>query len=39
MLHEFLKLSIAQAAPVIPYLLMVLMLIFRPKGLMGKRAD
>jgi branched-chain amino acid transport system permease protein len=38
-LHEFLKLTIAQAAPVIPYLLMVLMLIFRPKGLMGKRAD
>ena len=33
------KLTIAQAAPVIPYLLMVLMLIFRPKGLMGKRAD
>jgi len=38
-LHEFMKLTIAQAAPVIPYLLMVLMLIFRPKGLMGKRAD
>ncbi len=33
------KLTIAQAAPVIPYLLMVLMLIFRPKGLMGTRAD
>jgi branched-chain amino acid transport system permease protein len=39
LLHEFMKLTIAQAAPVIPYLLMVLMLIFRPKGLMGKRAD
>jgi branched-chain amino acid transport system permease protein len=39
LLHEFMKLTISQAAPVIPYLLMVLMLIFRPKGLMGKRAD
>jgi branched-chain amino acid transport system permease protein len=39
LLHEFMKLTIAQAAPVIPYLLMVLMLIFRPKGLMGTRAD
>ena len=29
----------SQAAPVLPYLLMVLMLIFRPKGLMGTRAD
>jgi branched-chain amino acid transport system permease protein len=38
-LHEFLKLTIAQAAPVLPYLLMVLVLIFRPKGLMGKRSD
>ena len=39
LLQEFMQLTIAQAAPVIPYLLMVLMLIFRPKGLMGKRAD
>ena len=30
-------LTIAQTAPVLPYLLMVLMLIFRPKGLMGTR--
>jgi len=29
--------SIAQAAPMLPYLLMVLLLIFRPKGLMGTR--
>ena len=29
--------GIAQAAPVLPYLLMVLLLIFRPKGLMGTR--
>ncbi|OGA36765.1 MAG: ABC transporter permease [Betaproteobacteria bacterium RIFCSPLOWO2_12_FULL_64_23] len=30
-------LTISQAAPVLPYLLMVLMLIFRPKGIMGTR--
>jgi len=29
--------TVAQAAPVLPYLLMVLMLIFRPRGLMGTR--
>ena len=29
--------TIAQAAPVLPYLLMVLLLIFRPTGLMGTR--
>ena len=29
--------TIAQAAPVLPYLLMVLMLIVRPRGLMGTR--
>ena len=32
-----LALTIAQTAPVLPYLLMVLMLIVRPKGLMGTR--
>jgi branched-chain amino acid transport system permease protein len=31
------KLTLAQAAPVLPYVLMVLILIFRPKGLMGSR--
>jgi branched-chain amino acid transport system permease protein len=31
------KLTLAQTAPVLPYLLMVLILIFRPKGLMGTR--
>ena len=31
------QIKLAQAAPVLPYLLMVLMLIFRPKGLMGTR--
>jgi len=35
---EFTQLfAISQAAPVLPYLLMVLMLIFRPKGIMGTR--
>lgn len=29
--------TISQTAPVLPYLLMVLMLIFRPKGIMGTR--
>ncbi len=36
-LHQVLSISIAQAAPVLPYLLMVLMLIVRPTGLMGTR--
>ena len=31
------KLKISQVAPILPYLLLVLMLIFRPKGLLGKR--
>jgi branched-chain amino acid transport system permease protein len=31
------KLTISQTAAVLPYLLMVLMLIFRPKGIMGTR--
>ena len=31
------KLKISQIAPVLPYLLLVLVLIFRPKGLMGTR--
>ena len=29
--------TVAQVAPIIPYLLLVLILIFRPKGLMGDR--
>jgi branched-chain amino acid transport system permease protein len=32
-----LRITMAQAAPILPYLLLVLMLIFRPKGLMGTR--
>ena len=35
--YDVLSLSIAQTAPVLPYLLMVLMLIFRPMGLLGTR--
>ena len=32
-----LRITLAQAAPILPYLLLVLMLIFRPKGLLGTR--
>jgi len=35
--RQVLSISVAQAAPVLPYLLMVLMLIVRPTGLMGTR--
>jgi branched-chain amino acid transport system permease protein len=35
--NTILQLSISQAAPVLPYLLLVLILIFRPRGLLGKR--
>ena len=35
--HSLLKMSISQAAPIMPYLLLVLVLIFRPKGLLGTR--
>ncbi|MCC7546402.1 MAG: branched-chain amino acid ABC transporter permease [Burkholderiales bacterium] len=35
--YDVLSLSIAQMAPVLPYLLMVLMLVFRPMGLLGTR--
>ncbi|MCI1016566.1 branched-chain amino acid ABC transporter permease [Herbaspirillum sp. C7C2] len=31
------RLTLAQVAPVLPYLLLVVMLVVRPKGLMGKR--
>ena len=36
-LKELTSITIAQAAPVLPYLMMVLMLIVRPTGLMGTR--
>lgn len=35
--YELCAIKISQAAPIIPYLLLVLMLILRPKGLMGTR--
>ena len=38
-LYSLWKLQLAQVAPVLPYLLLVLILIFRPKGLLGTRAD
>ncbi|MCX7143803.1 MAG: branched-chain amino acid ABC transporter permease [Proteobacteria bacterium] len=36
-LRDLMGLTLAQSAQVLPYLLMVLILIFRPKGLLGKR--
>ncbi|MEW6694293.1 MAG: branched-chain amino acid ABC transporter permease [Pseudomonadota bacterium] len=35
--NDFLKLTLSQVAPVLPYLFLVLVLIFRPKGLLGTR--
>ncbi len=36
-LHSLWKLKISQVAPMLPYVLLVLILIFRPRGLMGTR--
>jgi len=38
-LYPVLKLTLSQVAPVLPYLLLVLILIVRPKGLFGTRED
>ena len=35
--YAVLKLKVSQVAPILPYLFLVLMLIFRPKGLLGTR--
>jgi branched-chain amino acid transport system permease protein len=35
--YAVLGLKVSQVAPILPYLLLVLMLIFRPRGLMGTR--
>lgn len=35
--HALLKLKLSQVAPILPYLFLVLILIFRPKGLLGTR--
>ncbi|MDD2924497.1 branched-chain amino acid ABC transporter permease [Rhodoferax sp.] len=37
--YALLKLKVSQVAPILPYLLLVLMLIFRPRGLLGTRED
>jgi branched-chain amino acid transport system permease protein len=37
--YAVLSMTVAQVAPVLPYLLLVLMLIFRPRGLMGTREN
>jgi branched-chain amino acid transport system permease protein len=35
--NSLVKLTLSQVAPILPYLFLVLILIFRPKGLLGKR--
>jgi len=35
--NSFARLTVSQAAPILPYLFLVLILIFRPRGLLGKR--
>ena len=35
--HSLARLTVSQVAPILPYLFLVLMLIFRPKGLLGTR--
>jgi branched-chain amino acid transport system permease protein len=35
--YSVLKLSISQSAPILPYVLLILILTFRPRGLMGTR--
>jgi branched-chain amino acid transport system permease protein len=37
--YPLLAMTVAQVAPVLPYLLLVLILIFRPRGLMGTREN
>ena len=37
--YPVLKLTSSQVAPILPYLFLVLILIFRPKGLLGTRED
>jgi branched-chain amino acid transport system permease protein len=38
-LYPVAKITLAQSAPILPYLLLVLILILRPKGLLGSRED
>ncbi len=37
--YRLLSLTLAEVAPILPYLLLVLVLILRPRGLLGQRAD
>jgi branched-chain amino acid transport system permease protein len=37
--NSFVKLTLSQVAPILPYLFLVLILIFRPKGLLGTREE
>ena len=37
LLADLYRVSIAQLGPLLPYIMLVLMLVFRPKGLYGKR--
>jgi branched-chain amino acid transport system permease protein len=37
--NSLVKLTLSQVAPILPYLFLVLILIFRPKGLLGTRED
>ncbi|MGY8903913.1 MAG: branched-chain amino acid ABC transporter permease [Burkholderiales bacterium] len=37
--YALFKLKVSQIAPILPYLFLVLILIFRPKGLLGTRSD
>jgi len=37
--YPILKITVSQMAPILPYLLLVLILIFRPKGLLGTREE
>jgi len=37
--NSFIKLTLSQVAPILPYLFLVLILIFRPKGLLGTREN
>ncbi|MBQ0937293.1 branched-chain amino acid ABC transporter permease [Ideonella paludis] len=37
--YPILRITLSQVAPILPYLLLVLILIFRPKGLLGTREE
>lgn len=37
--YALLRLKVSQIAPILPYLFLVLMLVFRPRGLLGTRED